>query len=228
MAKRIEKKLKNIQVLVANTLSEANIIELTDLIALLPSTLQKRAKRYMNKRSSINYCFGRLLLMKAISDLGFDNNKINDVYYSDNDKPLIQEFSFSISHSEHYVTISYSIDCQLGLDIENIQNVELKNFRSFFREDEWETINAAEDPIQKFYWYWIRKESILKAEDGKMNQVNAVFITSPENGYFKNPQKSWLLNEIEIGEKCRGVIASDSENIEVKIFPFELNTDVIL
>jgi len=222
LAKRIEKKLKNVQVLVANTLSEANNIELTDLIALLPFDLQERAKRYMNKRSSINYCFGRLMLMQAISVLGFDTNKIKEVYYSDNDKPLIDGFSFNISHSEHYVTIAFSRDCQLGFDIENIQKVELKNFKSFFREDEWATINKANDPIQKFYWYWIRKESILKAEDGKMNQVNEIFITSPENGYFKNRENSWWLNEIEIGEKCKGIIAYDLENTELTISRFEL------
>jgi len=224
LAKRIEKKLKNIQVLVANTHSEANNIELTDLITLLPSSLQERAKRYMNKRSSINYCFGRLMLIRAISDLGFDINKINEVYYSDNDKPFIDGFSFSISHSGHYVTIAFSRDCHLGLDIENIQKVELRNFKSFFREDELGIINSADNPIQKFYWYWIRKEAILKAEDGKMNQVNDIFITSPENGYFKNREKSWWLNEIVIGEKCKGVIACDLENTELTILRFELMT----
>jgi 4'-phosphopantetheinyl transferase len=220
LAKRIKKTLKNIQVLVADTLSEQNNIELTRLIGLLPSNLQARALRYKNKRSSINYCFGRLMLMQAISDLGFDANTINQVYYSNNDKPLIDDFYFSISHSENYVTLAFSRDCQLGLDIEKIQKVELKNFKSFFRTDEWETINSDPNPLQKFYWYWIRKESILKAEDGKMNEVNDIFITSPEGGYLKKPENFWHLTEIIIADNYAGVLACDAVNYNLNISPF--------
>ena len=98
----------------------------------------------------------------------------------------------------------------------------MNNFKSFFREDEWAVINSDPYPLQKFYWFWVRKEAILKAEDGKMNQVNDIYITSPKSGYFKNPEKNWWLNEIEIGEKCKGMIACDSKTIELDITPFKL------
>ncbi len=222
MSKRISKKSKNIQVLVADTLSEQNNIELPALMALLPPNLQVRAKRYKNKQSAINYCFGRLLLIRAISDLGLDSDKINQIYYSENDKPFIDSFSFSISHSENFVSLAFSTYCQLGLDIERIKKVDLQNFKSFFREDEWEIINSAENPLQKFYWFWVRKESILKAEDAKMNQVNDIFISSSDNGNFKNSGNHWNLHEIEIGENVVGLVACDTLNMSLTISPFNL------
>lgn len=222
MSKRIQKKLKNIHVLVTDTLIEQNNIELTALIELLPSDLQVRAKRYKNKQSAINYCFGRLLLIRAISNLGFDSGQINQIYYSENDKPFIDGFSFSISHAENYVALAYSTDCQLGLDIEHTKKVVLKNFRSFFRDDEWEIINSAENPLQKFYWFWVRKESILKAEDGKMNQIKDIFITAPVNGYFKNRANLWHFSEVDIAENFIGVLACEIENVEISIDSFGL------
>ena len=214
--------MKNIQVFVADTLNKSNNIELADLIALLPSNLQARALRYNNKRSSVNYCFGRLMLQRAISDLGFDSEKINELYYSPNDKPLIDGFYFSISHSENIVALAFSTRNQLGLDIEKIQTPELTNFKSFFRDDEWKTIISDTEPLVKFYWYWVRKESILKAIDGKMNQVNDIFIASSSEGYFKTPEINWYLHEINIGEKHKGILACRVTKPIINIEQFKL------
>ncbi len=222
MAKRIKKISKNIQVLIADTFSPENSMELTKLIELLPSKMQYRATRYKNKHSSINYCFGRLMLLEAISTLGFNKDKLDQLHFSDNDKPLIDGFYFSISHSENIVALAYSLDSDLALDIEKIQNIELKNFKSFFREDEWRDINHSNDPIQKFYWYWIRKESILKAEDGKMNQVNDVFITSENKGYFKNPDNAWYLTNFYHPNEFIGSVAHKNEGTKINYSPFRL------
>lgn len=222
MAKRFLENLKIIQLLVADTLSEPNNIEFAELVAFLPLDLQVKARRYKNKRSAINYCFGRLMLMQAISDVGLGASKISQLRYSDNDKPFIEGFSFSISHSENLVILAYSRDCRLGIDIEKIQKVELKNFKSFFREEEWTAINSASEPLEKFYWYWVRKESILKAEDAKMNQVNDIFITSPAHGYFKNPKNSWQLQEVSIAENYASVLAFDAKDAEISLSTFIL------
>ena len=84
-------------------------------------------------------------------------------------------------------------------------------------------INAAKNPLEKFYWYWVRKESILKAEDGKMNQVHQIFITSSENGYFIHQGNNWHLSTLKIAKDFKAVIAADKENLPISISPFELN-----
>ena len=220
MAKSFQKNTKIIQLLVADTLSAENNIMLPDLIALLPTKFQERALRYKNKRSSINYCFGRLMLIKAIEDLGFKKNKLDQIHFSGNDKPLIDGFFFNISHSENIVTLAYSRDCVMGIDIEKKRKVDLKNFKSFFRKDEWDTIQNDNNPLEKFYWFWIRKEAILKAEDGKMNQVKEIFITSSSSGYFKKPEKIWQLHDVGILKNYAAVIASTSTNIGLEINSF--------
>lgn len=208
--------------MIADTSSERNNVEASSLIALLPSELQAKARRYRNEQSRINYCFGRLMLLQAIEDLGFDKNKINQLSYSDNDKPFIDGFSFNISHSGDFVALAFSKDCKLALDIESPQEVDLKNFKSFFREDEWQEIQSADNPLQKFYWFWVRKESILKAVDDKMNQVKEIFITTPESGYFQKLRNLWQLQELEIADNCLGVVACDAENVEVVLSEFTL------
>ena len=222
MAKRIQKKTKKIQLLVADTLSAENNIVLPELIALLPSNFQYRAHRYKNKRSSVNYCFGRLMLMRAIVDLGFEKEMINQLYFSENDKPLIDGLHFSISHSENIVGLAYSKDFELGLDIERInKEIDLNHFKSFFRDDEWKIIKDDENPIEKFYWFWVRKESILKAEDGKMNQVKDIFITSPGSGGFRK-EKMWYFNELKIAKKFLGVVACEDEKMALSTSFFHL------
>ena len=163
------------------------------------------------------------MLIHAIRHSGFEKDKLNELYFSENDKPLIDGFHFSISHSENIVGLAYSKEVELGLDIEKKKPVELENFKSFFREEEWEMINAAKNPLEKFYWYWVRKESILKAEDGKMNQVHQIFITSSENGYFIHQGNNWHLSTLKIAKDFKAVIAADKENLPISISPFELN-----
>jgi hypothetical protein len=97
LAKRIRKNSKNIQVFVADMQSEQNNIEFTELVELPFSKSQISAKRYCSKRSNTYYCFGKLMLKRAISDFGFQKEKINQFYYSDNDKSLINIFTSPFS-----------------------------------------------------------------------------------------------------------------------------------
>ena len=56
-----------------------------------------------------------------------------------------------------------------------------------------------------------------------MNQVNDIFITSPENGYFVSEKNNWWLKEFKIGDNCKGVLACDSKDFELTINSFDLS-----
>jgi len=74
---------------------------------------------------------------------------------------------FSYSHSGNYVAYGFSVDGELGVDIEDCSRVsrQLEIARSFFHEREYRDLLAMEESQrrQAFFRYWTLKEAWLKA-----------------------------------------------------------------
>jgi 4'-phosphopantetheinyl transferase len=191
------------KILIANTQS----IILENSIQQLPISLRARATTYRNPQAAINYCVGRLLLQKAALDLGFEASIVEKIEYSAQKKPFLNEFCFNISHSGAYVALAYSFDMPMGLDIECPQDIHLPHFQASFREDEWEDIMKHTDPKARFYWYWVRKEAILKAADMSLSILKRIRILSDALGDTGEGTQKWHLQALDIGENCCGVVA---------------------
>lgn len=72
-------------------------------------------------------------------------------------------FHFNISHSSDYVLCSVS-HCSVGIDIEEIKNIDLNIASRFFTNYEINFINqsTAKNRIERFYSIWTAKESYSK------------------------------------------------------------------
>lgn len=76
---------------------------------------------------------------------------------------------FNLSHSGTYAMCAAELeqkDVQVGCDLEEIKEIRLKVAQRYFCKEEYQTILAAEGEEaqrERFYRYWVLKESFMKA-----------------------------------------------------------------
>ena len=139
---------------------------LDKLLSFLPQSLHVRALRYRRPQDAFNFVLGKLMLKKGLEELGLDNN-LEKILFNKNEKPYLENVFFNISHSGRYVVCAITQDGEVGIDIEILNEVLLKDFEMNFTKKEWSNITLHTFPLKKFYWYWVRKESIIKAQIGR-------------------------------------------------------------
>ncbi|WP_461453038.1 4'-phosphopantetheinyl transferase family protein [Mucilaginibacter sp.] len=132
-------------------------------LQLLPENLQPDVlnKKYLSDRElSIT---GKLLLQNLLNKFDI-NTRLDNLLYNQYHKPYFNAgFDFNISHSGNLVICCGTDKGKIGIDIELFKPIDLANYTNYFTQNEWEHINSSSDPISEFYYYWTRKEAVLKA-----------------------------------------------------------------
>jgi 4'-phosphopantetheinyl transferase len=188
---------------------------LSVLLQKLPLELHARALRYQLETDAYAFVLGRLLLKAGLESLG-KGHLFDTIQISKNGKPYIEGLSFSISHTENRVVCAISENGEIGLDIEKIKPIDLQNFVAFFTETEMQTIKAASDPMDVFYRYWTRKESIIKALGTNLAYLHKIEI-DPSLDVFEENEKRWYLRDLDFGVGYKAALCGESEFIEADI-----------
>jgi 4'-phosphopantetheinyl transferase len=178
-------------ILILNKDNLSSSFTLEKMTSLLPASIIERGLRYKNEGAQRNFFLGRLLLRKVLIDCKIGEAELENISYSENDKPTIDGLHFSITHSGNYVAIAYSLSIEVGLDIQTFTKVDTNLFKKWFNEVEWNDILANENPQLQFFNYWVAKESILKLKDLTLASVPDILIhdltlaqlTDQENTY---------------------------------------------
>jgi len=154
------------------------------LLNKLPEVFASRAGRYLKTEDSLSYLGGRLLLKKALVSTGFSPSLLAQIGYSEQGKPSLKGLEFSISHSNGYVVLVFGTTKSLGIDIEKKKNIDLKLFEYLFTEQEWNAIMTAENQQEKFYWFWVRKEALLKVAGAALKELKQLEVFE-HHGIYK-------------------------------------------
>lgn len=137
---------------------------LKDHLPKYPPDFREKIKNYKRWQDAQSSLLGRLLLWNATMPFtsNVDNLKIK---YADYQKPYFENlpFQFNISHSGQVVVCAFSNKYELGIDIEEIKEIELDIFKDRMTEREWREVMQAEDQKEAFYEYWTKKEAVIKA-----------------------------------------------------------------
>lgn len=175
---------------------------LGDLLKLLPEVLKGRALRYKNKKDAYNFVIGRLLLREGLKANFIDEKELGQVVKNEYGKPYIegQNFHFNISHSNDLVACAVSLKNPLGIDVEQESEIDMKPFKTWFTVAEWASIYAAKNPTNRFFWYWRRKESILKAMGVPLSFLGNIDLRDGSLDIFHYLNKKWFLEELEIAD----------------------------
>ena len=188
--------------------------KLNELLRELPEMMHERAKRYKFEKDAYNFVVGRLLLKKGLAGFEIDA-KLEDLQYSENGKPFLEHVSFNISHTEDMVVCAFSTTGEIGIDIERVKEVNLADFEPWFTNTEWTVINTSSSPIQKFYWYWTRKESIIKALGISLSELHRIEIENTKD-HFTESGKKWFLKDLDIGTGFCAALCTDFKISEIR------------
>lgn len=189
--------------------------DLAKLLHRLPISMHERAFRYKFEQAAFNFVLGRSLLKKGLEDFG-EEDKIDKIEYRKTGKPFLKDVFFNISHSDSLVVCAISTEGEIGIDIEKVKPVELDDFKPWFTENEWKSINKPPSQLDNFYWYWTRKESIIKALGINLSHLHQIDVDATKD-YFLENGKKWCLKDLDFGEGIFGALCSSYQVDELEL-----------
>jgi 4'-phosphopantetheinyl transferase len=188
---------------------------LQQLLQQVPPLLQLKALRYQSELSTYNYLIGRLLLKSGLNYFGLDDD-LEKIEFQENGKPVLSKIYFNISHSDHQVICGFSKEGPLGLDLEKFKPIDFENFASMFSAKEWSVIRGADDPIRTFYWFWTRKESIIKAMGRTLHYLHQIELDVTSD-HFVVDGKRYFLRNVDIEKGFIATICTEKEIESVEL-----------
>ena len=117
----------------------------------------------------------KMLLRKGVSDYSIEKTANGKPYLSGN--PM----HFNISHSNGMTAVCVS-DCEVGIDIQEIKQINPKIAQRFFTENEYEYF--LQHGPEGFFTIWTRKESLLKYLGSTLADGISKYDVFSQNIYF--------------------------------------------
>ena len=137
--------------------------ELADKLALLPENLRQQAlrkRRWIDRQLSVA---GKLLLIRLLAEFN-SYFTLSHLKYNTYHRPYFNaEFDFNIAHSGNMVICCGTDTGQIGIDIEQVKEIDLDDYLNYFTKNEWDKIDHYPKRFNGFYNFWTRKEAVLKA-----------------------------------------------------------------
>jgi 4'-phosphopantetheinyl transferase len=196
-------------------------------------SLRFRFARYRNR-----YIIGRGLLRAILAYyLGVAPKDVS-IQYGPKGKPALKNsvwpLHFNVAHSEDRILCAFSLDCELGVDVEVIRRLDDADAiaRRFFAERECHDLFllTAEERISAFFRCWTRKEAFLKATGEGLSvpldqfEVSVLPGQVPQITVRNGTAKSaplWHLLHFEPAADCVAAIALGSRPNSLNVSEFE-------
>ncbi|PHS10323.1 MAG: hypothetical protein COA88_02440 [Kordia sp.] len=174
----------------------------------LPLELQLKNQRFKFLKDRQAHVLGRMLLHSGIKALK-NIDCLNLVNYNEYGKPIISDLDihFNISHSGEIVCCAFSIQSNIGVDVEQKKNIDYKDLLTSFNKEEQNIIVNSDDSFTNFYNYWVKREAIIKA-GGKGFFSEYKDIKFFDNHVFLEGVKTYI-EKIRIHHDYTGYLATD-------------------
>ena len=183
-------------------------------LKILPLNLQEKNFGYVRWQDKHLHLFGKLMLIKGLRLFGYNMASLENLKYNEYNRPYLDgDIDFNISHSGEYVFCAIAKNLKLGIDIEEIRDINFSDFNGIMSKEQWDFIFSSENCLKAFYKYWTAKESIIKA-DGRGLSISLENIhIKKDYGFYENNQ--WFLKELNIAKKYCACLATDKKNIMI-------------
>ncbi len=147
-----------------------------ELLERVSSDDRKMTTKYQRWQDREAHLIGRLMWNLALKKHGLQNT--NTIEITEYGRPVwpIDNGDANISHSGEWVVLAVADSCNVGIDIEKKNSVDINEFRNGFSGDEWDKITSSDsDQLEIFYRLWTSKEAAIKAEGkGWSNEADAI------------------------------------------------------
>ena len=137
----------------------------------LPIDMRSKILAYQGWKERQSRILGKRMLMRLLETFELSMT-LADLKYTEPNKPYftptlptggVTSFDFSIAHSEDIVICLGIMNAQIGVDVEKILPIELKDYEDQLTANEWKHIQHAPDTQKAFYEIWTKKEALMKA-----------------------------------------------------------------
>ena len=138
------------------------------ILLSLPAADRQRAERFLRQEDRIRCAAGAFLarhsIRSALRAAGKEDSfTVARTQYGKPYIPEHPELHFSLSHSGALIVYAEA-GCEVGVDAEEITDIDLTGFSAFLYPEEMQRIKAAPDPLAEFFRVWTVREAVSKAE----------------------------------------------------------------
>jgi 4'-phosphopantetheinyl transferase len=182
----------------------------------LPGPLQEKNVKYRRWQDKHLHLFGKMQLLAGLKNMGYTDNILNKINYNDYSRPYLnKDIDFNISHSGEYVLCAIGKNLRLGIDVEEIKQINFDDFEQVMTHRQWLDIMQSEDPERFFFKYWTIKESVIKADSRGLSIPLLDIHVNDNKVCYDN--KTWYLKEFNLDERYSICLATDIENALFKM-----------
>lgn len=188
---------------------------------LLPDAMQQSILKFRRWQDAQLCLLGKLLLSEGFRLCGHGEHLLENIQYTEYNRPYMAgDIDFNISHSGEVVVCAISKGTRIGIDIERIKEISIRDFTNEFSESEMDDIMDAPNPLSAFYRLWTKKEAIVKA-DGKGLSIPLKEIIFKDN-LAEVGNRSWYLRELDLCEGYCCHVATETNEGEVMKIQYEI------
>lgn len=194
--------------------TEANLLE------QLPKDISHKIEKYKRPEDRQVRIKSKLLLKKALESLNFMQS-LSDLTYNSYGKPIFQNGPyFNLSHSEKMVICGITAHNKIGVDTEDICEVDYEMYKSYLSPETLNKIHSSDSPEKEFLYFWTGFEASVKA-DGKGMLIPLEKVRVDENVYHIEG-KRWYVNSFEITDGSITSVATDIPDAEFKFHRIDI------
>lgn len=186
------------------------------LLSQLPLVLQERVARFRRWQDQQANLLGKLLLQQQLTAYGLPATSLNHYQLDAYERPFINGApDFNISHTNGMVVCAVSDAGRIGIDVEQLNPIDLTDFRRVFTAKEYHYIHHATDSQGAFFELWTKKEAVMKA-DGRGFHLDPQQIMAMDSTIIID-NKPWLSHRVNLtnGFDCH-VAMEDEKEIQLK------------
>ncbi len=150
--------------------------------------------------------------------------------YGPHGKPVLESAAiepplhFNIAHSGGHAVLALSRSGEVGIDIEQHRDVDIRIAKRYFTDREWQIISTAEGAKQRelFFRCWVLKEAVLKATgDGIQRGLDTFEVSLDEKPArillmdgSDTEATNWHLHTFALAKNIPGALAIAQRDIE--------------
>jgi 4'-phosphopantetheinyl transferase len=186
-----------INVFVTSFDTEVHDCTLKRHLSSLPAEMVKSIVRYKRWQDRQRALLAKLVLRAGLESFGFPAEAMYEVQYDEYGRPWVEgEVDFNISHSGQFVLCAFTRGQRVGVDIEAVRPVNVRDFSPAFSPAQLREMQNSSAPECAFFKSWTEKESASKA-DGRGLSIPFEEITI-ENDVAKIGAIEWHLTDLSI------------------------------
>ena len=206
---------------------------LKNLLTIMTDAEVERGNRFFQLKDKQRHISTRGALRLILSGYLKLQPKAIGFLNGENDKPFIgnsnpNNLHFNISHSGEWILIGVT-NTALGVDVErikpdfNYQEIISLNFSP-------KEINyiVQNEPLERFFSLWTRKEAFLKATGQGLNDNLTLFScldgTNITDGDIVATSKNWFISSFKLDELYPASVANSTQYDELHFFEFAFST----